>query len=155
MRKTENNVSHLLYQFTFNAPLVIEMGAFRSKELQYLQWTCCSYTYTSLRSVQILLYSSPTTSKASVESRASVKSRAAMSSGQITKRISSCTQPLPSTPPPTILVKRKDRHRSKHVLWIQLTHDQTTYCMANIPISKVNLKQTCTIIFYGALTRDM
>jgi len=42
MRKTVNNISQLLFQFTFDAPLVIEIGAFRSKEVQYLHCTCCS-----------------------------------------------------------------------------------------------------------------
>lgn len=103
----------------------------------------------------IVFYFSPTTSRASVESRASVKSRAAISSGQITKRISSCTQPLPSTPPPTSLVKRKENQRSKYVLLTEFTPDQTTYCMVNILVSKVNLKQTLPIIFYSTLAGDM
>lgn len=108
-----------------------------------------------MRALITAFYFSPTTRRASVESRASVKSRAAISSGQITKRISSCTQPLPSTPPPTRLGRRKGNQRSKDALLAEMTADQTTYCMVNILVSKVNLKQTLPIVFYGTLAGDM
>jgi hypothetical protein len=52
-------------------------------------------------------------------------------------------------------VKRRENQRSKYVLLTEFIPDQTTHCMVNILVSKVNLKQTLPIIFYSTLAGDM